>query len=88
MSEKSNSAKLITISQAAAMTNMSQGWWRAAVAGRKPMPPVRVIRIGTAVRLHLGDLLAWIDNGEVVRQSRKRGRPRKSEVMARRRQIA
>jgi predicted DNA-binding transcriptional regulator AlpA len=59
-------AKLISIKDAAAMTGMSQQWWRGALAGHRPMPPVRVVRIGRAIRLHLDDLEAWINqtNGQ------------------------
>ncbi|WP_371877460.1 helix-turn-helix domain-containing protein [Thiovibrio frasassiensis] len=59
-------AKLISVKDAAAMTGMSQQWWRGALAGRRPMPPVRVVRIGRAIRLHLDDLEVWINqtNGQ------------------------
>jgi hypothetical protein len=58
--------KLISVKDAAAMTGMSQQWWRGALAGRRPMPPVRVVRIGRAIRLHLDDLEVWINqtNGQ------------------------
>lgn len=61
--------KLVTVAEAAELTAMSEQWWRGALAGRRPMPPVRVVRIGRAIRLHLGDLEAWINqtkgqNGE------------------------
>jgi hypothetical protein len=69
--------KLITIAEAAQITSMSAGWWRAAINGRKPMPPVRVHRMGGAIRLHLADLLAWIDGAPLPAPKRKRGRPRK-----------
>ena len=75
--------KLISIDQAAELTNMSPSWWRAAVQGRKPLPPVRVVRIGGAIRLHLGDLLAFIDgessesSPSATKRKRKRGRPQK-----------
>jgi predicted DNA-binding transcriptional regulator AlpA len=69
--------KLITIEETAKLTSMSQAWWRAAINGRKPMPPVRVRRMGGAIRLHLADLLAWIDGDPSPAPKRKRGRPRK-----------
>jgi predicted DNA-binding transcriptional regulator AlpA len=75
-------AKLISTKEAAALTGMSQGWWRDAVNGRKPMPPVRVVRFGGAVRLHLGDLLRYIEKGTPIQPRRRRGRPRKTEIMA------
>jgi len=53
--------KLISIREAAEITGMSVHWWRGALAGRRAMPPVRVIRIGRAIRLHLDDLEAWIN---------------------------
>ncbi|BCO09238.1 hypothetical protein GF1_16140 [Desulfolithobacter dissulfuricans] len=65
---------LITVDEAARITGMSASWWRAAVIGRKPMPPVRVIRFGKSVRLHLGDLLRYIEQeqeGEHTKQRRK-----------------
>ncbi len=79
--------QLITVDQAAEITSMSVAWWRQALAGNKPMPPVRVIRIGKAVRLHLGDLLSWIDKGGKMIDPPRRGpsRPRKTEVMVKRR---
>jgi len=71
--------QLVTISEAAQLTGMSSSWWRHAVAGRKPMPPVRVIRVGAAVRLHLGDILAWINGGIIsaIPIHRRPGRPTK-----------
>lgn len=79
--------QLITVDQAAEITSMSVAWWRQALAGNKPMPPVRVIRIGKAVRLHLGDLLNWIEKGgKMIDQPRRRpGRPKKKDVMAKHR---
>jgi len=56
--------KLISVKEAAAMTGMSQQWWRSAIAGRKPMPPVRVVRMGKSIRLHLDDLEAWINQAK------------------------
>lgn len=63
-------AKLISIKDTAAMTGMSQQWWRDALAGRRPMPPVRVVRIGRAIRLHLDDLEAWINQGKSQQQGK------------------
>lgn len=75
---------LVTVQEAAEMTSMSIGWWRGALAGRKPMPPVRIIRIGRVVRLHYEDLVAWIDGGTAAPPAtRRRGRPTKAEQMAR-----
>lgn len=77
---------LVTVQEAAEMTSMSIGWWRGALAGRKPMPPVRIIRIGRVVRLHYGDLVAWIDGGTAPAPATRRpGRPTKAEQMARKR---
>jgi predicted DNA-binding transcriptional regulator AlpA len=72
-------ALLITLAEAAHVTGMSEQWWRHAIAGRKQMPPIRVVRIGGAVRLHRQDLLDWINGEEMptAPQPRKRGRPRK-----------
>ncbi len=61
--------KLVTVAEAAELTAMSEQWWRGALAGRRPMPPVRVVRIGRAIRLHLEDIEVWINqtngkNGE------------------------
>lgn len=53
--------KLVSVKDTAAITGMSQQWWRDALAGRRPMPPIRVVRIGRAIRLHLDDLEAWIN---------------------------
>ena len=76
--------QLVTISEAAQLTGMSSSWWRHAVAGRKPMPPIRVIRVGAAVRLHLGDLLTWINGGIYSARSthRRPGRPTKAAQVA------
>ncbi len=80
---------LVTVQEAAEMTSMSIGWWRGALAGRKPMPPVRVIRIGRVVRLHYGDLVAWIDGGTAPAPTTRRpGRPTKAEQIARKREAA
>ncbi len=62
--------KLISVKDTAAMTGMSQQWWRDALAGRRPMPPVRVVRIGRAIRLHLDDLEAWINQGKSQHQEK------------------
>lgn len=74
-------ALLITLGEAARLTGMSEQWWRHAVAGRKPMPPIRILRLGGAVRLHRQDLFNWI-NGEgavaIQEPPRRRGRPRKT----------
>jgi hypothetical protein len=71
--EKMTRKQLITVEQAAEITSMSIAWWRQALAGKKPMPPIRVIRIGKAVRLHLGDLLSWIESGgEMINPSSPR----------------
>ena len=53
--------KLVTVAEAAELTAMSEQWWRGAIAGRRPMPPVRVVRMGKSIRLHLDDLEAWIN---------------------------
>lgn len=75
--------QLVTIGEAAQLTGMSSSWWRHAVAGRKPMPPIRVIRVGAAVRLHLGDLLTWINGGiSAIPTHRRPGRPTKAEQIA------
>ena len=74
--------QLISISDAATITGMSPNWWREAIAGRKPMPPVRVRRLGGAIRIHLGDLLQWIDGGVIPTTPRRgRGRPKKTKPM-------
>jgi len=71
--------QLVTINEAAQLTGMSSSWWRHAVGGRKIMPPVRVVRVGAAVRLHLGDLLSWINGALAVAPPRRRpGRPTKA----------
>lgn len=72
--------QLITMSEAAKMTGVSASWWRHAIAGRKTMPPVRVIRLGGAVRLHLQDLIDWINCEGCITpvQHKRRGRPRKT----------
>lgn len=76
--EINKKARLVSISEAAVMTGMSEQWWRHAVAGRKPMPPVRVIRLGGAVRIHLDDLLRFVDGeAAAIQPARRRGRPRK-----------
>jgi len=75
--------QLVTLSEAAQITGTSCSWWRHAVAGRKIMPPIRIVRIGSSVRLHLGDLLNWI-NGEftAVPPRRRPGRPTKASQIA------
>lgn len=75
--------QLVTINEAAQLTGMSSSWWRHAVAGRKPMPPVKVIRLGASVRLHLGDLLNWINGDLTMAPPRRRpGRPKKAVQVA------
>ncbi len=78
---KNQQKQLISVHEAAQLTGMSSTWWRAAIAGRKPMPPVRVVRFGGAVRLHLDDLLRYIEKGSPIQSRRRRGRPRKTEIM-------
>lgn len=56
--------KLVTVAEAAELTAMSEQWWRGAIAGRRPMPPVRVVRMGKSIRLHLDDLEAWINQAK------------------------
>ena len=87
--ERQQEKHLVTVQEAAEMTSMSIGWWRGALAGRKPMPPVRIVRIGRVVRLHYGDLVAWIDGATApAPETRRRGRPTKAEQMARKRDAA
>jgi len=87
--KKQEMKHLVTVQEAAEMTSMSIGWWRGALAGRKPMPPVRIIRIGRVVRLHYKDLVAWIDGGTAAAPATRRpGRPTKAEQMGRKRHAA
>ena len=75
---------LITIKEAARLTHTAEGTWRHWLMGQgEGMPPVRVIRLGRAVRIHRQDLLNWIDSGAVVSPRRRRGRPTKAEQMRR-----
>lgn len=70
---------LLTLQEVAELTRMSLAWWRSATQGKRNMPPVRVMRVGRSVRIHAGDLRAWI-NGETPHPApRRRGRPRKTE---------
>ena len=72
--------QLISVKEAAKMTGISESWWRQAVRGKKNMPPVRVRHIGHSIRLHLGDLVRFIeDGGEVFEKKRGPGRPRKKK---------
>lgn len=74
---------LLTVKEAANLTGLSEGWWKQVTAGRRPWPG-RVIKIGKAVRIHAGDLQAWV-NGEPTQDQPKRrpGRPTKAEQIAR-----
>jgi excisionase family DNA binding protein len=75
---------LITIKEAARLTHTAEGTWRHWLMGQgEGMPPVRVIRLGRAVRIHRQDLLNWIDSGAVVSPRRRRGRPTKADSMRR-----
>jgi len=76
---KMTKKQLITVEQAAEIASMSIAWWRQALAGKKPMPPIRVIRIGKAVRLHLGDLLNWIEGGGQMSNMPSKGRNQKQK---------
>lgn len=86
MSIANNEDALLTLREAATITKMSLAWWQRAARGEFALPPVRVIRIGRNVRIHGGDLRAWI-NGEVTTSPRRRGRPTKEEQIARERQV-
>jgi len=75
---------LITIKETARLTQTAEGTWRHWLMGKgEGMPPVRVIRLGRAVRIHLQDLLDWIESGAVVSPRRRRGRPTKAEQVRR-----
>lgn len=81
---------LLTVKEAAHLTGLSEGWWKQVTAGKRACP-ARVIKIGKAVRIHAGDLRAWIDGEKEVspaaqqKQKRRRGRPPKAESIARER---
>lgn len=74
---------LITIKEAAHLTGTAEGTWRHWLMGGEGMPPVRVIRLGRAVRIHRQDLFDWIESGAVVTPRRRRGRPTKAEQIRR-----
>lgn len=76
---------LITLKEAARLTHTAEGTWRHWLMGLgEGMPPVRVIRLGRAVRIHRKDLLDWIETGAVVSPKRRGpGRPPKAESMRR-----
>ncbi len=76
---KNQQKRLISVREAAQLTGMSSTWWRAAIAGRKQLPPVRVVRLGGAIRIHLGDLMRFIEEAPMPKVKRKPGRPKKSE---------
>ena len=76
MEKQINEPILISLSEAARLTGTSTTTWRHWLASNSnQMPPVRIKRLGRAVRIHYGDLLQWIDEGSTIK--RKRGRPRK-----------
>jgi len=76
---KNQQKQLISVQEAAQLTGMSSTWWRAAIAGRKQLPPVRVVRLGGAIRIHLGDLMRFIEEAPMPKIKRKQGRPKKAE---------
>jgi len=84
--KKYDQSILIKIKEAARLTDTAEGTWRHWLMGGEGMPPVRVIRLGRAVRIHLQDLLDWIESGAVVTPRRRRGRPTKAEQIAHERQ--
>lgn len=85
--QKNDQSILITIKEAARLTNTAEGTWRHWLMGQgEGMPPVRVIRLGRAVRIHRKDLLDWIETGAVVPpRPRPHRRPTKVESIARKR---
>ena len=83
--KQEDQCKLLTIKEAAKLTRTAEGTWRHWLMGLgEGMPPVRVIRLGRAVRIHRQDLLNWIETGAVVSPRRRRGRPTKAEQMRQR----
>ena len=83
--KQEDQSKLLTIKEAAKLTRTAEGTWRHWLMGLgEGMPPVRVIRLGRAVRIHRKDLLDWIETGAVVSPKRRGpGRPPKAESMRR-----
>ncbi|MFH7321404.1 phage antirepressor N-terminal domain-containing protein [Desulfurivibrio sp. D14AmB] len=69
--------KLIPLREAAEMTGMTYGWWYRAMAVDHPVLPIRTYRFGRSIRVHRGDLAAWIDKGRPAR----RRRPTKTELI-------
>ena len=81
---------LISIDEAARLTGMAVTTWRHWIAGRTSggeAPPVRIVRLGVkAVRVHKGDLLKWIEDcSSIPKAKRRRGRPKKSDQIAKER---
>lgn len=71
---------LLTVRQASEITAIPEGTWRNwMLAGQCPVPTVKLRK---AVRMRTIDLAAWIDEGMKLKPRRRRGRPKKSEIIS------
>ena len=70
---------LLSLAQLADLTGMSVRTFRNWLCGnRMPLP---VVRLGGTVRVRLLDVALWIDEGLSKPEKKKRGRPKKTDVV-------